>query len=137
MVLLYGRGYYNMSLPYRNAKYMDSNHTIIDCELNHPEYGWVPYSLNPDDTDMTIDNNELLAVMTTNNDIADFVFIGRTVEEKAEDIRYLRDALLFETDWMASQDRTMTSAEKTYRQALRDITDQENFPYSVTWPTKP
>jgi len=57
--------------------------------------------------------------------------------EKAEDIRYLRDALLFETDWMASQDRTMTSAEKTYRQALRDITDQENFPYSVTWPTKP
>jgi hypothetical protein len=34
-------------------------------------------------------------------------------------------------------DVTMSAAMTTYRQALRDITDQEGFPYSVTWPTKP
>ena len=25
----------------------------------------------------------------------------------------------------------------TYRQALRDITEQTGFPYSMIWPTKP
>ena len=124
-------------MQYRNAKYIDSDGQIIDCELNHPVYGWIPYTLDPNDTDMTVNNNDLLADMARNNDVADFVFIGRTVEEKEQDIRYLRNALLFETDWMASQDRTMSDAERTYRQALRDITGQETFPYSVIWPTKP
>jgi hypothetical protein len=31
----------------------------------------------------------------------------------------------------------MTTAMAEYRQALRDITSQEGFPYDVTWPTKP
>jgi hypothetical protein len=52
-------------------------------------------------------------------------------------VRAKRDSLLQETDWMALSDVTMSAAMTTYRQALRDITDQEGFPYSVTWPTKP
>jgi hypothetical protein len=52
-------------------------------------------------------------------------------------IRAKRDSLLQETDWMALSDVTMSAAMTTYRQALRDITGQAGFPYSVTWPTKP
>jgi len=52
-------------------------------------------------------------------------------------VRAKRDSLLQETDWMALSDVTMSSEMTTYRQALRDITDQEGFPYSVTWPNKP
>ena len=52
-------------------------------------------------------------------------------------VRSKRDGLLSETDWMALSDVTMSAVMTTYRQALRDITDQEGFPYSVTWPTKP
>jgi len=52
-------------------------------------------------------------------------------------VRAKRDSLLQETDWMALSDVTMSATMTTYRQALRDITDQESFPYSVTWPTKP
>jgi len=52
-------------------------------------------------------------------------------------VREERDALLAATDWMGNSDVTMSSAWTTYRQALRDITKQEGFPYSVTWPTEP
>jgi len=51
--------------------------------------------------------------------------------------RMKRDALIAETDWWASSDLTMTVAQSAYRQALRDITDQAGFPYSITWPEKP
>ena len=56
--------------------------------------------------------------------------------QKAGDIRRKRNERLAETDWWAVQDRTMTQAEKDYRQALRDITDQPTFPDSVVWPTE-
>lgn len=48
-----------------------------------------------------------------------------------------RERLLSATDWMALSDNTMTPEWAAYRQALRDITEQTGFPYSVTWPTKP
>jgi len=52
-------------------------------------------------------------------------------------IRSKRDRLLSDTDWMAMSDNTMTPAWASYRQALRDVTAQEGFPFSVDWPTKP
>jgi hypothetical protein len=41
------------------------------------------------------------------------------------------------TDWWAGSDRTMTSAQTAYRQALRDITSSATSLDDVTWPTKP
>jgi hypothetical protein len=68
--------------------------------------------------------------------------IGYTAANKPQDeaeqaIRNKRDQLLAETDWMALSDVTMSTEMQSYRQALRDITGQAGFPYSVTWPTKP
>ena len=68
--------------------------------------------------------------------------IGYTVENKPLDqaetaVRNQRERLLSGTDWMALSDNTMTPEWASYRQALRDITAQEGFPYSVIWPTKP
>lgn len=54
-----------------------------------------------------------------------------------EEIRQERNRLLSDTDWMALSDNTMTPAWASYRQALRDISEQEGFPHNVTWPTKP
>ena len=55
-----------------------------------------------------------------------------------EDIRIERDRLIAETDYMALQDTSELSDEwKTYRQALRDLPSQSDFPRSVTFPTKP
>jgi len=53
-------------------------------------------------------------------------------------VRTKRDGLLQQTDWMALSDTPpMPEAWASYRQALRDITDQAGFPYDVTWPEKP
>ena len=75
---------------------------------------------------------------------------ARDAEEKAwtdaaparrmVDLRQKRDALLIETDYMALGDVTMTDAWKTYRQALRDITDttpSDDALSNITFPTKP
>jgi len=56
------------------------------------------------------------------------------------DLRRQRDALLAETDYMALGDVTMTDAWKTYRQALRDITNttpSDDALSNITFPTKP
>ena len=53
-----------------------------------------------------------------------------------EKIRTERNEKLKETDWRASRDLTLSDAWKTYRQNLRDITNQSD-PWNITWPTIP
>lgn len=55
----------------------------------------------------------------------------------SDEIRAKRQRLLSESDWMALSDTTMTPQWASYRQALRDITEQAGFPHVVTWPEKP
>ena len=55
-------------------------------------------------------------------------------------LRRQRDKLLAETDYMALGDVTLSDAWKTYRQALRDITDttpSDDALSNITFPTKP
>ena len=52
-------------------------------------------------------------------------------------LRAQRNQLLYETDWMANSDVTMSDEMKAYRQALRDITKTYKNPNEVVWPTKP
>lgn len=82
-------------------------------------------------------NNEL--VKMTEEEIAQAKILAVEYEDHIlpQDVRNQRDRLLSATDWMALSDNTMTPAWAAYRQALRDITEQEGFPYSVIWPTKP
>jgi hypothetical protein len=64
--------------------------------------------------------------------------IENASQEEAEiGIRTKRNMLLQETDWMALSDNTLTQEWVDYRQALRDVTDQEGFPFEVEWPAKP
>ena len=121
----------------RNTQSLNADNTMFDVEINHPNYGWIPYTLDPSDTDMTINNDELMVLIGT-----DFVtYVAPTTEEintaLAVEVRAERNARLAKSDWRASQDVTMSNEWRTYRQALRDITKQEGFPYSVTWPTEP
>jgi len=64
-----------------------------------------------------------------------------------EQIRTKRDSLLAESDWVTvkavdqnAQDSLGIQIPQVwldYRQALRDITGQDGFPHTITWPTKP
>lgn len=50
-----------------------------------------------------------------------------------------RNQLLSESDWTQLPDVPTATQQmwQSYRQALRDITDQENYPLDVVWPTSP
>ena len=48
-----------------------------------------------------------------------------------------RNRLLSETDHYGLSDVTMSDAMTAYRQALRDVPQQEGFPQEVIWPEKP
>jgi hypothetical protein len=57
---------------------------------------------------------------------------------QAKSVREDRNKRLAETDWTQLTDAPVNSAAwGTYRQNLRNITEQSGFPWEVTWPTKP
>lgn len=62
-------------------------------------------------------------------------------EQEIFKIQQKRKLLLDSTDWIVvkSLDNGLSVPQewKDYRQALRDITLQEGFPFNVVWPTKP
>ena len=62
-----------------------------------------------------------------------------SAKNKLHDLRKERNVKLAETDWTQSRDITLSNDAdwKTYRQALRDITDSATSLDDVTWPEKP
>jgi hypothetical protein len=53
-------------------------------------------------------------------------------------VRTKRNKLLAESDWTQVADAPVDKAAwATYRQALRDITEQDGFPKEVNWPIEP
>ena len=129
----------------RNAKSLQSDNTRIDVEINHSEYGWIPYTVDPADTDTTIDNDAVMALIGTDFE----AYVAPTQDEldaeAAAAVREQRNYLLAnEVDPIVSNPlrwADMTTAEQNawsqYRTDLLNITDQAGFPHDVTWPTKP
>jgi hypothetical protein len=58
--------------------------------------------------------------------------------EQAQAVRSERNAKLAETDWTQLVDSPVDHAAWfAYRQALRDITAQAGFPWTIDWPERP
>ena len=58
--------------------------------------------------------------------------------EQAKSIRASRDEKLKDCDWTQVADAPVDKAVwATYRQALRDVTTQTGFPWTITWPVEP
>ena len=61
--------------------------------------------------------------------------------EPLNQVREVRNQKLAETDWIVTMHKELgtniPTAWKTYRQALRDITDSATSLDDVTWPEKP
>jgi hypothetical protein len=61
-----------------------------------------------------------------------------TAGEIADRVRAERDSKLIESDWTQVLDAAVDQAAwATYRQALRDIPQQDDFPDTVVWPEQP
>lgn len=129
----------------RNARSMNATNTVIDVEINHPDYGWIPYLLTDYDTDTTIDNDAVMALI--GNTFAAYVppTQAELDEAAAQAVRAERNMkLATEVDPIAGNalrwaalDAETQAAWAAYRQALLDVPAQAGFPHNVTWPTKP
>ena len=63
---------------------------------------------------------------------------ARKDAEQANAVRTSRNNLLKDSDWTQITDAPADKAAwATYRQALRDISSQEGFPMTITWPDAP
>jgi hypothetical protein len=128
----------------RNATSLQADNLYMDVEINHPDYGWIPYTVDPADTDMTIDNDDVMALIGT--DFAAYVAPTQAELDAAlaAEVRADRDSRLTGVDavagnalrWAALDADTQTEWA-AYRQALLDVPQQDGFPNTVTWPVKP
>lgn len=129
----------------RNAQSLNTENTLFDVEINHPEHGWIPYTLNPDDTDNTVDNSVLLELI--GSDYAAYVAPTQAEldAELAAGLRAERDQKLAqEVDPIVTNPlrwAELTDAKQAewtqYRTDLLNLPAQAGFPNTVTWPTKP
>ena len=128
----------------RNAASLQADNLQMDVEINHPDYGWIPYTVDPADTDTTIDNTAVMALIGSNF----AAYVAPTQAELdaalASEVRADRDGRLAEVDAIAGNAlrwADLTSAEQaewsTYRQALLDVPQQAGFPNNVVWPVRP
>lgn len=133
-------------MNYRNAKYINEHNRVLDCEIEHPRFGWIPYTLDPADTEASINHDELLASMKIKNDIA--AYIPPTQEEldieAAFWARQVRDGLLLQIDAIAGNPlrwAALSADQQTAwgvcRTQLLDVPQQPGFPNQIVWPVKP
>jgi len=95
-------------------------------------------------------NHDQTATMDSTPTLSEGVWgLGWTVVAYTQDeldiisanVRDERDKKLNLCDWTQMPDSPLSDADKTlwqtYRQALRDVPAQTNFPTDITWPTEP
>ena len=64
--------------------------------------------------------------------------LGANIKKLEFEARNLRNTLLSESDWTQLEDSQVNKEQwSTYRQALRNITNQSAFPNEIVWPDKP
>lgn len=99
---------------------MDEFYVLARCNTPEGEIHYAPI-------------HELRSVFNASEDDIELAYNNQRWNEA----RVKRDKLLAETDHWAYQDTSdMTQEQIDYRQALRDITNQED-PDNIVWPDKP
>lgn len=132
----------------RNLQY--NSHDTVDCEIEHPTYGWIPFTADPDDCEEMGRKIYTEIIEGKYGDIAPYVPYVPTDEEKASEIRAERNKLLAELEpQLLRYERQEKLGIKTtdseawylaaiqYAQDLRDVPQQAGFPESVEWPECP
>ena len=132
-------------MKHKNARYIDS--TKIDCEIEHPVHGWIPFTCDPSDAGSEFDVAALHAEMAANPETLPYVppTEAEILYEQTSEARYYRSQLLTEIvdpvatnplrwDDLSQERKDEVSA---YRRALLDITDQAGFPSDIVWPEVP
>jgi len=94
---------------------------------------YTKYVLGPVFTDTTDDTGNITSAIEHET-----AYKATKDTEQAKSVRQTRDTKLADTDWTQVADAPVDKAVwATYRQALRDVTTQSGFPWTITWPDAP
>lgn len=130
-------------MKYRNPQHLEDGR--IDCEIEHPIFGWIPFTCDAKDKGATVcDARKLHEKMS--KDARPYVPPAQAELDAlgAAEVRQERAMLLSEVDAVVgnplrweemSGDRR--DAWRRYRRALLDVTKQKGFPRAVQWPQRP
>ena len=96
---------------------------------------YTKYILGPVFTDTTVEG------VTTTALEHETAYKASKDADQAKSVRTSRDDKLKECDWTQLDDTPLSNTVKAtwaiYRQALRDVTMQAGFPWTITWPDAP
>ena len=131
----------------KNPIWANAEHTVINCEVDFDDLKeeFVPFSADLVDTYAHTKQIFNECVEGKWGTIAEYTPPPPpTTEELAQQVRAQRDALLQELDsivgnplrW-ASFTTEQQTAWANYRQALLDVPQQDGFPNTINWATKP
>lgn len=130
---------------FRNAQYLVDGR--INCDINHPVYGWIQFTADREDTGALFDVVEFFDRMVASGQVAPYVPPSQEEidAQAANAARVFRNELLmYVVDPLVTNPLRWADlapekqAEWTaYRRALLDITEQAGFPHNVTWPEQP
>jgi hypothetical protein len=133
-----------MNLP-KSWKNISGFNFLTDKELK--EQGWLPWEIVEIKTSKdevlimsTIEIHDDKIIETQNKRTKTNEEIKNEYDEKCNSAKQLRDRFLAESDWIVIKNIeggiTNIQEWKTYRQELRDITKNPDFP-EVEWPIMP
>ena len=132
---------------YSDVVWCNSEHMLLGMNIHLSDDSVVPYAYRVDGSE----DNDGFICQAVRHDYISGNF--RNIQEcpawklqvekdmLSSDIRAERDRLISETDYLTNNDYPISEEDRelirVYRQALRDVPQQEGFPESVIWPEKP
>jgi hypothetical protein len=114
---------------------LSGNELVRVTEANAPSFDPKTQKIVQDSAP-TLMNNEWTLVWQVQSLTQDEQNV--VIQNQSNSIRATRNEKLKECDWTQVSDAPVDKAVwATYRQALRDITAQTGFPWTITWPEMP
>ena len=132
---------------YSDVAWCDSKHLLLGMNVHLSDNSIIPYAYRVDGEE---DNDGFICQAVKHDYISgNFTEINECPDWKIQlekevlslDVRLERNKLLSDTDHLIQSDYTISDEKKqeikVYRQALRDIPQQDGFPDNIVWPDKP
>lgn len=132
---------------YSDVAWCDSKHSLLGMNVHLSDNSIIPYAYRVDGEE---DNDGFICQAVKHDYISgNFTEINECPDWKIQlekevlslDARLERNKLLSDTDHLIQSDYPISDEKrqeiKVYRQALRDIPQQDGFPDNIIWPDKP
>ena len=113
-------------MDYRNPIYCENG--WIDCEINHPDYGWIPFTCDPNDTGALFDTAALFEEMKPH--AAPYVPVPPTPPTQEEQEANRQAAYTQEADPLFFKYQRGEATEQEWLDKIEEI--RERFPYPIS-----